>query len=80
METQTKSVLKNYYAPTPQKFRKVGDSILFFCVGVTPIIASMPASETAKLWIVVGVSVLGVIGKTITNFFTETPPTEQPLP
>jgi len=74
------SVLKNYYAPTPQKFRKIGDSVLFFAVAIQPLTLTLPVTDNTRLWIGFALSVAGVIGKTITNFFAEEPATEQPQP
>lgn len=62
---------ENYYSPTPKKYRKLGDAILYFATGLQPIFALLPMQEDVKVWVMVGVSVLGLIGKTITNFYTE---------
>lgn len=62
---------EKYYCPTPKKFRKIGDTILGFSVGLQPILASLPMTEGVKVWVMVGVSILGLIGKTITNLYTE---------
>lgn len=57
-----------FYAPTPIFWRKVGDSILFFSLGMIPIIHGCPGSDNTKLWGVTGFAVFGLVGKTITNF------------
>jgi len=75
-----KSVLKNYYAPTPQKFRKIGDALLYISLGLQPLTLTLPVSDQAHIWIGFGLSAAGVIAKTITNFFSESPSTEQPQP
>lgn len=67
----------SYWQDTPVFYKKVGDSILFFCLGMIPIIHTLPVSDTTKLWIVSGLSALGILGKTITNFFTDTPQTQK---
>jgi hypothetical protein len=60
--------LKNYYKPTPSKWRKIGDAIqetALIAGGVIAIIAAPPA------WVPVAIAALGRIGKIITNFATE---------
>jgi len=63
--------LESYWKPTPQLARKWGDSILIFCVGISPLITTLPITETAQKWWMFGLSAMGVIGKVITNFFKE---------
>ena len=62
----------SYWEDTPVVFKKIGDSILFLSVGLIPIVHGLPLTDTQKLWIVSGLAAIGVIGKTITNFFTDT--------
>ena len=57
---------KNYYHPTPKKWRKLGDALL----GVSTTITGFAIYEEAK-WVAITALVLGVIGKFLTNFFTE---------
>jgi hypothetical protein len=71
------ALLKKYYSPTPAKFRKIGDSILFLCIGIQPLTQTLPLTDTHRLWINFGFSVAGVIAKTITNFFTDDIPEQQ---
>lgn len=59
---------KKYAKPTPAKWRKIGDSILFFSIGLQPMITTLPLTEHQMLWINFGIGALGVIGKTLTNF------------
>lgn len=66
-----KSVFKKYYEPTPPRLRRLGDTILIGCTSLTPIIMGSPFSDNAKAWSVTVISILGVIGKVITNFFTD---------
>ena len=65
------SLVKKYYSPTPAKFRRIGDAILFTCVGIQPLTQALPLSDNSKLWVNFGFSVAGVISKVITNFFTD---------
>lgn len=58
--------MKNYYAPTPKKWRKLGDALL----GVSTTITTFAIIEEMK-WIAITALVLGVIGKFLSNFFTE---------
>ena len=68
---------KNYYSPTPKKWRRIGDALLFGCgaVGATGLIAfdemkSVFGPKELK-WIIGGVLILGFIGKFLSNFFKE---------
>lgn len=77
-EGKMKKVFKNYYKPTPAKFRKLGDALLAVGTAVTAgALMEFDKLEkvfTAKEVRVVMVTALafGVIGKFLTNFFAET--------
>lgn len=62
----TKPKIKRYYQPTPKKWRKLGDSILFAGTTMTGY-AIMNESHTFAL---ISLS-LTVLGKTLTNFATD---------
>ena len=68
---------KNYYLPTPKKWRKIGDAFLAVGVFVTAggLIEFDKLSQifnTKELKIIIGIAfVLGVFGKFLTNFFRE---------
>lgn len=81
-------LMKNYYKPTPKKWRKIGDAILAVGTAVTAggLIAFDQLKEIytdKELKIIIGIAfALGVIGKFLTNFFKEEedstpPPTNQ---
>jgi len=55
-----------YYAPTPAKWRKLGDALL----GVSTTITGFAIYENVKE-IAITALILGVIGKFLTNFFAE---------
>jgi hypothetical protein len=60
-------MIKNkYYAPTPVKWRKLGDALL----GISTTITGFAIYEEIK-WIAITALVLGVIGKFLTNFFSK---------
>lgn len=59
--------MKTFYKPTPKKWRKLGDSLL---VASTTLAAFSIANEWDK-WIQITALVTGVIGKFLTNFFSE---------
>lgn len=59
-----KMKLKNYFEPTPKRFRILGDSIAAASLFVAGLNLDHP-----KLMLLCGV--LGAIGKFITNFFAE---------
>lgn len=56
----------SYYNPTPKKWRKLGDALL----GVSTTITGFAIYEDVK-WIAYTALIVGVIGKFLTNFFTE---------
>jgi hypothetical protein len=71
------NLMKNYFAPTPKKWRKVGDSLLAIAslFGAGGLIAFDQLKEiyTAhELKVMIGSALLiGIIGKFLTNFFTD---------
>jgi len=58
--------LKNFYSPTPAKWRKLGDTLL----GVSTTITGYSLYVDLK-WVAGVALVLGVLGKFLTNFFVE---------
>ena len=60
--------LKNFYSPTPAKWRKLGDTLL----GVSTTITGYSLYVDLK-WVAGIALVLGVLGKFLTNFFVEDP-------
>lgn len=72
-----KMSLKNYWKPTPKKWRKIGDTIL--AVGTFITAGSLVAYDQMKeiftpqevKVIIASAFVLGVAGKFLTNFFKE---------
>lgn len=59
-----KMKLKNYFSPTPKRFRVLGDSIAAASLFIAGLNLDHP-----KLMLLCGV--LGAIGKFVTNFFAE---------
>lgn len=59
-----KMKLKNYFAPTPKRFRVLGDSIAAASLFIAGLNLDHP-----KLMLLCGI--LGAIGKFVTNFFAE---------
>ena len=57
--------LKNYYKPTPKKWRKLGDALL----GVS--LMAVPAELGGYGWLAICIFMCGVIGKFLTNFFAD---------
>ena len=70
MNTQkSKTTMKlkdRYLSSTPTKFRKLGDALL----GVSTMITSFAIYEEAK-WVAISALLIGVVGKFLSNFFTE---------
>lgn len=61
----------NYYSPTPKKWRKIGDAILFATSGMSALMMGAPFSDHTIAVTVWALSLIGVAGKVITNFFKE---------
>jgi len=59
-------MLRNYYRPTPKKWRKLGDTLL----GVSTLITTFAVYENVH-WVAITALITGVVGKFLTNFFTE---------
>ena len=59
--------VKHYYKPTPVKWRKLGDALL----GISTTITGFAIYEEVK-WLAISALALGVIGKFLTNFFSDT--------
>ena len=59
-------IKEKYYAPTPAKWRKLGDALL----GVSTTITGFAIYEEVKE-IAITALILGVVGKFLTNFFAE---------
>jgi len=57
---------RNYYNPTPKRWRKLGDALL----GVSTTITGFAIYEEAK-WVAIVALIAGVVGKFLTNFFGE---------
>jgi len=76
-EGKMKKILKNYYKPTPAKFRKLGDALLATGTAVTAgllmefdKLEQVFTAREVRIIMVIALS-FGVIGKILTNFFTE---------
>ena len=63
--------VKGYFAPTPVLFRKIGDSLL----GASQFAAGYAVVAENKE-VAITFMIIGVIGKAMTNFFTEIPVVE----
>jgi hypothetical protein len=69
--------MKNYYKPTPTKWRKIGDSLLAVAAlfgggGLIAFDQLKQVYSEHELKVIIGSAiVLGVIGKFLTNFFTD---------
>jgi hypothetical protein len=66
--------MKNYYSPTPKKWRKIGDSALIFSMAVAGYVTQLPITDAQKMWAIFVINLVGVFGKIITNFVSEETP------
>ena len=64
-------MLKNFYEPTPKRMRKLGDTILIGCTGLSGLMMGSPLSDNGKLWAVFILNSIGVLGKMLTNLAKE---------
>jgi hypothetical protein len=60
-----------FYSPTPVKARKIGDAILFATASLSALMMGSPLDDTQIKWVIFSLSVVGVMGKTISNMFKE---------
>lgn len=65
MVRKINSLAKNYYAPTPKKWRQLGDALLALSL------TGIPAELAGYTWIGLTLFIIGVVGKFLTNFFKE---------
>lgn len=68
---ETSMSLKNYYAPTPKRLRKLGDGILYASLALQPLTLTLPVTDNQRMWINFGLSTAGIFGKFITNLFKD---------
>lgn len=59
--------LKNYYKPVPRRMRKLGDALL----AVSTTVTTYAIADDWSKWIQISALMLGVVGKFLTNFFSE---------
>lgn len=70
--------IRNYYKPTPIKWRMIGDLLILLIPVFTVLISEAPNLDAVtKYWLGGGLNIMLVIGKYATNCFKEeeTPPT-----
>jgi len=70
-------LMKNYFEPTPKKWRKIGDSLLavaglFGAGGILAFDQLKEVYTAQELKLIIGSALLiGIVGKFLTNFFTD---------
>lgn len=68
----TKFSRKSYWESTPVKLRKIGDALL----GIFSLTSTAAIINDDKR-LAIGSLIIGVVGKILTNFFTEEPVNQQ---
>jgi len=53
------------------KLKKIGDSFLIISTSLSGAVMGLPISDTAKLWINFGLTIIGTMGKVITNIMSK---------
>jgi hypothetical protein len=66
IKRKLKKVKSNYFKPTPKKWRQIGDALL-----AVALYAQTQESLNGYSTFMQVVSVLGIVGKFLTNFFVE---------
>lgn len=69
---------ERYFSETPELAKKIGDGILLIATTLSASVMSLPLTDNQIKWTVFALSLVGAIGKTVTNFFTFDPPTNPP--
>jgi hypothetical protein len=76
-------MINQYWAPTPKKWRKIGDSLLAAATVIAvggiwqfDALKEIFTAEQLRAMIISSI-VLGVVGKFLTNFFKEDAPTNE---
>lgn len=65
-----KTLVEKFKAPTPRKWRRIGDSLIIGTSGLSAIMMGAPIPDKISMWIVFSLNVIGVLGKVITSFFS----------
>jgi hypothetical protein len=83
MNMSNKIIIKNYWKPTPKKWRRLGDSLLAVATVLSiggiwqfDILKDIFTQTELKGLIITSI-ILGVVGKFMTNFFKESENTEE---
>lgn len=66
-----KLCFETYYKPTPKNIRKWGDGLL----GISTFISGFSMLGNER-WLAITALAVGVAGKFLSNFFSESPPDE----
>lgn len=64
-----RAAIKKYFEPTPKRLRVTGDTLL----AISSFVTGLAISENIKL-LAYSSLIIGVIGKFLTNFFTDEKP------
>lgn len=62
-----KKIHELYASPTPKKWRKLGDALL----SVSTLLSSYSVADEWGKSVTIAIMVTGVLGKFLTNFFSE---------
>ena len=60
--------LNNLKKPDNKKWKFIADIALYSLIPVIPLVASMPISDNAQKWIIVGINLLVIGFKAVSKF------------
>jgi hypothetical protein len=63
--------LNNLKKPDNKKWKLIADIALYSLLPIIPIVASMPISDNAQKWIIVGINILVIGFKAVSKFTSE---------
>lgn len=63
--------LNNLKKPDNKKWKLIADIALYSLIPIIPLVASMPISDNAQKWIIVGINILVIGFKAVSKFTSD---------
>ena len=64
-------MLTNLKKPDNKKWKLIADIALYSLIPIIPLVASMPISDNAQKWIIVGINLLVIGFKALSKFTSD---------